>query len=148
VSATQRLSLWLRLWAPLFAGGGALFYLAPGRVTGSLNLGARVTGLAESPVDADNVWVVLAVAYMAVITGLSQSAAAEPLQRRDLVRLLILGKAVSSLGALGYFIARRRSYAFALNFALDGTICATTWALLRAAERESEALTPIALATA
>ena len=137
MTAERRLSLWLRIWAPLFALGGAAFYLVPKQVTSNLNVAARMSGLEESPVDADNIWLVLAVAYMALITRLAQSAAAEPLKRQDLVEMLILGKAVSSLGALGYFLGRRRSYAFGLNFVLDGGICATTWALLGAARREA-----------
>ena len=137
--AERRLGVWLRLWAPAFAVGGALFYLAPGPVTKNLNAGARMTGLAESPIDADNLWIVLAASYMVLITGLAQAAAAEPLRRQDLVRFLALGKAASSLGALGYFFGRRRSYAFLVNFLLDGSICAGTLTLLKAAQREAAA---------
>jgi hypothetical protein len=74
------------------------------------------------------------MAYMALITGLSYSAAKDPLRRQDLVRFLMLGKAASSLGALGYFLFRRRSYAFLVNFLVDGVILAMTHRLLREAE--------------
>jgi hypothetical protein len=141
--AERRLSIWLRAWAPTFAVGAALFYLLPGRTTASLNASARRVGLAESPVDADNLWVVLAAAYMALITGLAQQAAPKPLARQDLVRLLMLGKAASSLGALGYFLFRRRSYAFLLNFIVDGAILGLTYKLLTEA-REAEPAGPAA----
>ena len=131
----RRLSLWLRAWAPIFAAGGAAFYLLPGQVTRSLNRGAERVHLAASPVDADNLWVVLAMAYMVLITSISQQAASDPLRRQDLVRLLVRGKAASSLGALGYFVVRRRSYAFLVNFILDGAICLTTRRLLEDARR-------------
>ena len=133
----RRLQLWLRVWAPMFAAGGALFYLAPGKVTASMNRGARLVGMEESPTDADNLWVVLAGAYMVLITGLSRTAAKDPLGRRELVRFLMLGKAASSLGALGYFLVRRRAYAFLVNFVVDGAILATTARLLADAERSA-----------
>ena len=126
----RRLQLWLKVLAPIFAVGGAAFYLLPGAVTSNMNRGARLTGMEEAPVDADNLWVVLAAAYMAIIAGLSQTAARAPLERQDLVRFLMLGKAASSLGALGYFLARRRAYAFLVNFVVDGAILATTYKLL------------------
>ena len=134
-AASARLSRWLKLWAPTFAVGGAAFYLLPGAVTASLNRQARMVGLEESPPDADNLWVVLAGAYMALITAISARAAADPVARQDLVRLLILGKTASSLGALGYFLFRRRAFAFLANFAVDGAIAGVTWALLEDARR-------------
>jgi hypothetical protein len=137
--AERRLSIWLRAWAPTFAAGAGLFYLLPGRTTASLNASARRVGLQESPVDADNLWVVLAAAYMALITGLAQQAAPKPLARQDLVRFLMLGKAASSLGALGYFLFRRRAYAFLLNFAVDGAILALTYKLLTDAQEAARA---------
>lgn len=135
-AAEARLKAWLRVWAPTFALGGAAFYLLPGAVTSSLNQGARLTALEESPVDADNLWIVLAGAYMALIAGISWRAAEDPVRHRDLVRFLMLGKAASSFGALGYFLFKRRSYAFLANFLLDGAILAGTAKLLADAEAE------------
>ncbi|HEV3230816.1 MAG TPA: hypothetical protein VG245_01040 [Candidatus Dormibacteraeota bacterium] len=134
--AEARLSRWLKLWAPAFAAGGAAFYLLPGAVTASLARTGRMVGLEEARgphgggSDADNLWVVLAGAYMALITAISAQAAERPLAREDLVRLLILGKTASSLGALGYFLFRRRAFAFLANFLLDGAIAGVTYALL------------------
>src|SRR5438445_9519994 len=73
--ADERLRIWLKIWAPLFMLGGASFYLLPGTVTSSMNRSARMMGMEESPVDADNLWVVLAMAYMALITAISAQAA-------------------------------------------------------------------------
>jgi len=136
--AERLLQLWLRLWAPAFAIGGAMFYLAPGRVTESMNQQARMTGLRESPVDADNLWVVLAMAYMALITVISARAATagDRRQRRELTRLLMVGKAASSFGALGYFVFKRRAYSFLANFLLDGAILGVTYRLLSATEQD------------
>lgn len=130
--ADDRLKLWLKIWAPLFMLGGAAFYLLPGRVTASMNQGARLTGMEESPVDADNLWVVLAMAYMALITAISaQAATTESRDRREeLVRYLLVGKAASSFGALGYFVFKRRAYSFLANFLLDGAILGVTYRLL------------------
>jgi hypothetical protein len=132
-----RLKLWLRVWAPIFMFGGAGFYLLPGRITSNMNRGARLLKLAESPVDADNLWVVLAMAYMALITAISAQAAAtdDRARREDLARLLMVGKAASSFGALGYFIFKRRAYSFLANFLLDGAILGVTYRLLSAARR-------------
>ncbi len=131
-AADDRLKLWLRIWAPMFMLGGAAFYLLPGRVTRSMNQGARIMRMEESPVDADNLWVVLAMAYMALITAISaQAASADDQARRDeLVRYLMVGKAASSFGALGYFLFKRRAYSFLANFLLDGVILAVTYRLL------------------
>jgi hypothetical protein len=130
----RRLQAWLRLWAPIFLVGGVLFYGLPGATTAAMNRSARGVGLAPSQVDDSNLWVVLAGAYMALITVIAQRASQAPLQRKELVRLLVLGKAASSLGALGYFVFKRRAYAFLLNFVLDGAICAGTEYLLERAE--------------
>jgi hypothetical protein len=126
----------MRIWAPIFAAGGLGFYLLPGLVTKSMNTGARTVGLAESPVDADNLWIVLAAAYMALITAISADAAFtdDPAKRHSLARYLLIGKVSSSLGALGYFAFRRRAYAFLANFLLDGGIAVVTYTLLRDAE--------------
>jgi hypothetical protein len=136
VASERRLQAWLKIWAPIFAAGGLGFYLVPGLITTSMNKGARAVGLAESPVDADNLWIVLAAAYMALITALSADAALthDATRRHSLARYLLVGKVSSSLGALGYFAFRRRAYAFLANFLLDGGIAAVTYALLRDAE--------------
>ncbi|MHB8507042.1 MAG: hypothetical protein ACYDGR_00120 [Candidatus Dormibacteria bacterium] len=131
--AERRLSLWLKAWSPIFAVGGAAFYLLPGAVTASLNSQGRGLGLPEADLEAENLWVVLAASYMAMVTVISQRAASDPLGRSDLVDLLVIGKGASSLGALGYFVARRRSYAFLANFVLDGAICLGTRHLLKRA---------------
>ena len=133
----QRLRTWMKVWAPLFAAGGIGFYALPGLVTASMNQGARAVGMAESPVDADNLWIVLAGAYMALITAISADAGrtSSADRRHLLARYLLVGKTASSLGALGYFVFRRRSYAFLANFLLDGGIAAVTYGLLRDAER-------------
>jgi hypothetical protein len=128
--AERRLQLWLRAWAPMFALGAAGFYLMPGKVTESVNRQGRLVGMPEAPQQNDNLWVVLASAYMVLVTAFSWRAAENPREHRDLVRLLILGKFVSSTGALGYFIFKRRSYNYLLNFLLDGAIWTTTYKLL------------------
>jgi hypothetical protein len=132
----RRLQTWMKVWAPIFAAGGLGFYAIPGVITASMNQGARTVGLEESPVDADNLWIVLAAAYMALITAISADAAmtTDPARRHSLARYLLVGKVSSSLGALGYFAFRRRAYAFLANFLLDGGIAVVTYALLRDAE--------------
>ena len=135
-AAEARLGAWMKIWAPIFAAGGLGFYLLPGTITSSMNRGARAAHLAESPVDADNLWIVLAASYMALITAISAEAAMtdNPARRHSLARQLLVGKVASSLGALGYFAFRRRAYAFLANFLLDGAIAGVTYSLLRRAE--------------
>lgn len=137
-AADRRLKLWLTVWAPLFMFGGASFYLLPANVTASMNQGARLSHLEESPVDADNLWIVLAMAYMALITAISARAARSEDRslREELVGYLMIGKVASSLGALGYFVFKRRSYAFLVNFLLDGGIAAVTYRLLDDTRRD------------
>ena len=137
--AEARLQLWLKVWAPIFMLGGAGFYLLPGKITSNMNRGARLLKMEESPVDSDNLWVVLAMAYMALITAISAQAAAadDRARREDLTRLLMVGKAASSFGALGYFVFKRRAYSFLANFLLDGAILGITYGLLSAARRSS-----------
>ena len=127
----------MKVWAPIFAAGGLGFYLLPGMITRTMNTGARTVGLAESPVDADNLWIVLAASYMALITAISGDAAftQDSAKRHSLARYLLVGKTASSLGALGYFAFRRRAYAFLANFLLDGGIAVVTYRLLRDAEQ-------------
>jgi hypothetical protein len=136
--ADARLQLWLRVWAPMFMAGGAGFYLLPGRITANMNRGARLLGMEESPVDADNLWVVLAMAYMALITVISARAAGteDRRQREELTRLLLVGKAASSFGALGYFLFKRRAYSFLANFLLDGAILGVTYRLLEETRKD------------
>jgi len=136
--ADARLKLWLRIWAPIFMAGGAGFYLLPGRITANMNRGARMVGMEESPVDADNLWVVLAMAYMALITVISTRAAGsgDRRQREELTRLLMVGKAASSFGALGYFLFKRRAYSFLANFLLDGAILGVTYRLLEQTRKD------------
>ena len=142
--AEARLQLWLKIWAPIFMLGGAGFYLLPGKITASMNRGARLVKMEESPVDADNLWVVLAMAYMALITAISLQAAAvdDRARREDLTRLLMVGKAASSFGALGYFIFKRRAYSFLANFLLDGAILGVTHRLLRSSQRPTASSSP------
>jgi hypothetical protein len=135
--ADDRLRTWLKLWAPIFMLGGAGFYLLPGPITANMNKAARRVRMAESPVDADNLWVVLAMAYMALITAISAQAANsdDRGRREDLTRLLMVGKAASSFGALGYFLFKRRAYSFLANFLLDGAILGVTYRLLSDSRR-------------
>ncbi|GAC1328236.1 MAG: hypothetical protein NVSMB17_03380 [Candidatus Dormibacteria bacterium] len=135
-SPDARLRTWLRVWSPIFAVGGLGFYLIPGPITATMNAGARKVGLEETSVDDGNLWIVLAAAYMALITAISVDAAGtdDTARRHMLARYLVLGKVVSSAGALGYFAFRRRTYAFLANFLLDGGIAATTYSLVRSAE--------------
>src|SRR5258708_12538041 len=110
--ADERLKLWLKVWAPIFMAGGAGFYLLPGRITASMNKGARMVGMEESPVDADNLWVVLAMAYMALITVISARAAPtdDRRQRRELPRRLMVGKAPTSSAPLAYSVFNPPAY--------------------------------------
>jgi hypothetical protein len=137
ILAERRLQAWLKLWTPVFALGGLGFYLAPGLVTTSLNRQGARLGMEASPVEGESTWIVLAVAYMVLVTVITNDAAEDPLGRQSQVRYLIAGKSASSLGSLGYFLLKRRSFAFLANFLLDGAIAAGTYKLLQDARRSS-----------
>jgi hypothetical protein len=144
ISAAQPVEIsgataWLRLWLRGLLGGlvvtGLLFLLIPYPVVRFLNYIGGLFGLA--PLDTGHqFYVVLAVAYMALVSAFCWVAVTGSRVQALPVRLLIFGKTMSSLLALLFFVVDVHAFAFLANFVVDGSIALVTWASYRAAKGE------------
>ncbi|HEX5762521.1 MAG TPA: hypothetical protein VFY04_05305 [Solirubrobacterales bacterium] len=113
----------LRLMALGFAAVGILFVAAPGFFVDGTD---------------DRLWLALAFAYMAVITGIALVAQADVVRYRPLLLVLAAGKTASSLGSLAYYAFEEDSFFLLLNFAVDGFLAAASlwlWALAGRVDR-------------
>lgn len=126
----RRLRSLLRFWTLLFGAGAVSFAADPDRSTATLNV---LPGPALPP-SSERYWNALAVSLMATITALSAMAATDVRRRRALIWPLMLSKAVSS----GMYVRRyteRRSTAYLVGAAVDGSILAVTAKRFLAARR-------------
>lgn len=113
----------LRLMAAGFAAVGILFVAAPGFFVDATD---------------DRLWLALAFAYMAVITGIALVAQADVVRYRPLLLVLAAGKAASSLGSLTYYAFEEDSFFLLLNFGVDGFLAVASlwlWSLAGRVER-------------
>ena len=121
--AERVIVLGLRLLAITFAVVGLLFLFVPGTVSDTLTeVGDWFGGFAEPPDTGMRLWLTLAFAYMVVIAGLCVIAQADPRRYRPLIALLAVGKAASSLAALGFFLFTDDVFIYLLNFLVDGSL--------------------------
>jgi hypothetical protein len=104
-----------------FALVGLLFLTIPADVLGALNaIGARL-GLPDAPRAGHGLYLVLAVAYMYVVTLLATGMARRP-GERAYPTVLVHAKAASALLSIALFVAHEQYFAYLANFALDGAI--------------------------
>lgn len=120
-----------------FAVVGALFLLLPQAVLGLFDGWSGRLGLATFAGPADPFFLVLAVAYMVLVTTLAWSMFRNP---RDAAspRLLIQAKWTSALLSFGVFLLRQPHLILLVNGIVDGAIGAFVLLLRRqvtAAER-------------
>jgi hypothetical protein len=113
----------LRLLAATFAVVGLLFLVAPDGTLGVLDdfgdwlpLGA----FDPAPETAEQLWLALGFAYMTVITGICLVVSTDVVRYRPLLLVLAVGKAASSLTALGFYLFDSDVFAYLLNFLVDG----------------------------
>ena len=107
--------------AAVFAAVGVVFLAIPGKVLAAFNRMAEGMGWAVSPTDAHTLYLVLAVAYMYLVTLLAVQMARYP-DSRIFSRLLWQAKAASSILSLGLFVFQERYLLYLANFAVDGAI--------------------------
>jgi len=115
----------LRLLAASFALAGLLFIAAPDGVLGALDDLGEALPLGDfvpAPETSEQLWLALGFAYMTVITGICLVVAADVVRYRPLLLVLAVGKAASSLAALGFYLFDQRVFAYLLNFLVDGLL--------------------------
>ena len=117
-----RLTLVYRGLILAFGSVGLAFFIFPDGTIDVMNqLGAQF-GLPEAPHLAHRFWLSLGSAYMAVVTTLAWLIATDPVGRRPMMIALGVGKAVSSLTCLLYFIQYDYYFIYLLNFLVDGSL--------------------------
>jgi hypothetical protein len=104
-----------------FAVVGLLFLAIPGDVLGALNAAGAPLGLPDAPRAGHSLYLVLAVAYMYVVTLLAIFMARRP-GERAYPTVLVHAKAASALLSIVLFVAHEQYFAYLANFALDGAI--------------------------
>ncbi len=113
----------MRLLAATFAVVGLIFLFAPDAVLAFGNaVGAQIGAFAPAPPTGARLWLSLAVAYMALVAALAWLAARDVRAKRELILLLALGKATSSLTSLFFFLSAAPVFIYLLNFVLDGLL--------------------------
>ncbi len=113
----------LRAFAAAFAFGAAMFLFLPDATVELLNTGgARFGDFVPLPASALRFWPSLAVGYMVLITAFAYVAQRDLHRHRDLIALLAIGKAATSLTALGFYICSVQAFAYLVTFLLDGSI--------------------------
>lgn len=119
----------LRLLAASFLVVGVLFLALPSQVAEVLtDLGAGLGSFAEPPDTGLRLWLTLAFAYMVLISAICLVAQADTVRYRHLMLLLAVGKATSSLTALGFFLFSEDVFIYLLNFVVDGSlVLAALW---------------------
>jgi hypothetical protein len=119
--------------AVAFAGVGALFVVAPEGTLAALDaVGARLGSFAPTPRSPLRFWVALATGYMGLVTALAWLARRHFPHRRDLLALLVLGKATSSLASLAFYHGATAAFPYLANGLVDGAIAvaaAVMWAI-------------------
>jgi cytochrome bd-type quinol oxidase subunit 2 len=126
--------------AVLFAVVGLVFLVLPGGVLRGLNAAARFIGYPEgqSPVVGAQFYLVLAVAYMAVVTALAALIARHP-DHSWFPLLLAIAKVSSAVLSLGLALFDRPYLVYLANGAVDGAIGGLALVLFRRARRAGEA---------
>lgn len=128
--------------AVVFAAVGVVFLVIPGRVIAFFNglwgpLGFPPAAGPDAPF-----FVVLAAAYMFVVTVLAWNSGAHP-EVPVFPRLLAMAKAASSLLSFGYFALRAGHLILLVNGVVDGAIALLVlWVFLRSGTGRATPETP------
>lgn len=125
-------------FAVAFASVGLLFLLLPGALLAFFDALSRASGLAAFPGPVDRFWLILACAYMYVVTALAWSMFRRP-DEPAYPRLLAHAKLCSAALSLAAFAVYSRHLIFLANGVVDGAIGVAALALWRRCAREAEA---------
>jgi len=113
----------LRLLAASFAVVGILFIATPDGVLEAItDFGAWLPlgSFSPAPDTVEKFWLALGFAYMVVIAGICVVVQADVVRYRPLLGVLAVGKAASSLAALGFYLFDDDVFIYLLNFIVDG----------------------------
>jgi hypothetical protein len=122
-AAEKFVVLALRLLALTFAVVGLLFIAVPsGTLDVISDLGKWIGSFPRAPHTQEDLWLALAFAYMAVITGICLVTQADVVRYRPLLLVLAAGKTASSLGSLAFYLVDEHVFIYLLNFLVDGSL--------------------------
>ncbi len=107
--------------AGIFAVVGAVFLLLPARLLGFFNGLSLALGMERVPETEPGFFLVLAAAYMAVVTALAWRIAKRP-EEKIYPQLLAFSKIVSSVLSLGFFAFHAPSLIYLANGVVDGLL--------------------------
>jgi len=107
--------------ALLFASVGIIFLLMPTGVIGFFNTISRSFGMRESPLTGYQFFLILAAAYMYIVTLLAWSMFRHP-ENKTYPLLLAQAKAMSSLLSFLFFIFHQSFLIYLANGVVDGAI--------------------------
>src|ERR1700687_4796523 len=120
----------LRSLAASFAIVGSLFFFFPDATIRVMNtVGALFGAFAPAPSSGLRFWLSLGTGYMVLVTALAYVAQRDLRRHRDLVALLALGKATSSLTCLVFYLYASPAFIYLANFVVDGSIALTALAI-------------------
>ncbi len=126
----------LRGLAVAFVVVGANFLFFPNATVGSLNaVGGWLGDFPPLPESDLRFWLSLTTGYMVLVTALAYLAQRDLRAGRQLVALLALGKATTSLTSLAFYAWSLPAFAYLLNFLVDGSITLAALAIWLAIPR-------------
>jgi hypothetical protein len=124
----KHLQTLLQFWTPLFAVGGITFFLFPGLVVEVLNSTAKFFPfLNPLQMTSSPFWSVLAVSLMAILTFVSAMAAGKIEDAKPLILGILISKATSTLGFMGYFVKAGHTAPMFWGILCDGSIFLITF---------------------
>ena len=132
-SAERFVVLNLRVLAVSFTVTGLLFLFVPSGVLDVISDFGEIFGdFARAPHTQEYLWLALTFAYMALITVICVVAQGDVVRYRVLILILAIGKTVSSLTALAFFVIQDDVFIYLLNFIVDGYLAISSlwlWSL-------------------
>jgi hypothetical protein len=115
---------------------GLIFLSIPGYVLNFFNQVSLILGFMESPVHGFGFYLILAAAYMYLVTMLAYLMYKHP-ENPSYPFLLINGKSASSIISIALFIIHGQYLIYATNGIVDGMIALGVFLLFRKIRREN-----------
>lgn len=113
----------MRLMALGFLVVGLSFILDPdGTILRIDAAGESLGDYPEAPLTGDKLWLALSFAYMMVIAALAWMVQTDVVKNRQLILVLFLAKATSSLAACYFFLFDQNVFVYLTNFVVDGVL--------------------------
>lgn len=112
---------------PAFVIVGIIFVAIPNGVLSFFNTITEAIGIFEkSNLSVERFWVALTGSYMVMVSAIAWYLAKDIRKNFELIKILIIGKAASSLLSLVFFIFYQNGLIYFANFVADGQIALTT----------------------